>query len=97
MSGLASEPLSRGFWYTMRLLTYGVGVAALGFCVAGLSGCGEDNEAASRDSASKGSVTVDASKAPPPSKSMDDYFKNNPGTTGAGTAKGSGYAGAKKK
>jgi len=81
----------------MRLITRGLTLAVLGLGAMGLAGCGEDNEAASRDAASKGGVTVDASKAPPPSKSMDDYFKNNPGTTGAGTAKGSGYAGAKKK
>jgi hypothetical protein len=80
-----------------RLITRGLtfGVLYPGF--PGITGRGEDNEAASRDSAAKGSITVDPSRVPPPPKSMEGHARNNPGAGGPGTAKGSGYAGSKKK
>lgn len=78
----------------MRMIIGGLGTLALGLCLLGMSGCGEDNEAASRDMASKGTATVDPAKSIPQSKSMDDYAKNNPGMKGAGAGAG-GYA--KKK
>jgi hypothetical protein len=81
----------------MRLITRGLALGILGLGLLGLAGCGEDNEAASNESAAKGSATGDVSKVPPPSKTMEDYAKNNPGSGGAGTAKDSGYAGAKRK
>jgi len=80
-----------------RLITRGLAFGLLDPGFTGIAGRVEDDAAASRDSAAKGSITVDPSKAPPPSKSMEDHAKNNPGAGGAGTAKGSGYAGAKKK
>lgn len=78
----------------MRRIISGLGTIALGLCLVGLSGCGEDNEAASRDAAAKGTATVDPAKSIPQSKSMEDYRKNNPGMGGAGAGAG-GYG--KKK
>jgi hypothetical protein len=81
----------------MRLFTSGVSLTLLSFCFLGLAGCGDDNEAASRDSASKTTATVDPSKVIPQSSNMGDYFKNNPGAAGAGAGKGTGYPGGAKK
>jgi hypothetical protein len=83
----------------MRSFTFVLGLGLLSFCLTGLLGCGEDNEAASRDSAAKGTATVDPSKSIPQSKDMADYMKNNPGMKGAGTGasgKGESYPGVKK-
>jgi hypothetical protein len=72
----------------MRRFTIALGSAVLSFCFLGLVGCGEDNEAAINAQASKSTGSVDPSKVIPPSKTQMDYFKNNPGTSGAATGSG---------
>jgi hypothetical protein len=89
-------PFLRRVTLTMRLFTSGLSFAVLSFCFLGLAGCGEDNEAASRDQAAKTTTSVDSSKVIPQSNSQADYFKNNPGTSGAATGKSAGYPGAKR-
>jgi hypothetical protein len=82
----------------MRSFSFVLSLALLSFCVVGLTGCGEDNEAASRDAAAKNAAPVDPTKGIAQSKTMEDYAKNNPGSrgVGVGAGKAAGYPGAKK-
>ena len=73
----------------MTLITRGLALAALGLGVLGLVGCGEDNEAASRDSSSKSTATVDPNAPPPPTSNQ------YPSAPSAGAGTGGGYPGAK--
>ncbi len=79
----------------MRLIISGLSFALLGFCFLGLPGCGEDNETASKELAAKSATTVDPAKAIPQAKSMEDYFKSNPGSSGQATS--SGTSASKKR
>ena len=79
----------------MRLLTSALSLTVLSFCFLGLVGCSEDNEAASKEQAAKSTGTVDPAKVIPQSKTQAEYYKNNPGSTGA--ASGSGRAPATPK
>ena len=75
-----------------RLATTCCGVI-LGLCLVGLVGCGEDNEAASRELAAKSTGLVNPSKTLPQPKTQDEFLKinpgSNPGATGSGGAKAS--------
>lgn len=70
----------------MRRFAIALSLAALCACYGGLAGCGEDNEAELNAQAAKSTGTVDQSKIIPQSKTQADYFKNNPGTSGAATS-----------
>ncbi len=74
----------------MRLFTCGLSVALLSFCFLGLTGCGEDNEAAVNELASKSKATsVPSDKVSPPrGPTMEDYAKSNPGSTPGATGSG---------
>jgi hypothetical protein len=85
----------------MRLFTGGSSLVLLGFCLLGLAGCGEDNEAAMREQASKAKGTIPGSRTAQ-AQTQDEYYEITPGVRGAGTAsgprpdQGAGYPGAKK-
>ena len=49
----------------MRLFTSGLSLALLSFCFLGLAGCGEDNEAAIKEQASKAKGTIPGSRSRP--------------------------------
>jgi hypothetical protein len=70
----------------MRHFTSALSIFLLGFCFLVLPGCGEDNEAAIKEQATKSTGTVDASKAIAPSQNMADYAKNNPGMNPAASS-----------
>jgi hypothetical protein len=82
----------------MRLLPNTCCGAILGLCLLGVAGCGEDNEAASRDRAAKSPGLVNPSKTLPQAKTQAEFFKNNPGSnpgaTGTGSAAGKKTGGA---
>jgi hypothetical protein len=88
-----SDLLLRRVTPIMRSFTFALRASLLSFCAAGLTGCGEDNEALSVKQGN--TASVDSSKVPPPAKSPAEYFKNNPGSGGAGTDKTTGYPGRK--
>ncbi|QEH35289.1 hypothetical protein OJF2_38370 [Aquisphaera giovannonii] len=72
----------------MKHFTSCLALALLGFCLMGVTGCGEDNEAAVKQQ----EATVKDTNVPkePPPKTMEEYAKRNPGMSGAAT-------GSKKK
>ena len=67
----------------------------LGLCLLGLVGCGEDNEAASREQAAKSKGLINPAKTIPQSKTQEEFFKNNPGSSPGATSSGAA-AGSKK-
>jgi hypothetical protein len=86
----------------MRLFTSGLSLALLSFCFLGLAGCGEDNEAAINEQASKAKGTIPGSRTAQ-AQTQEEYFEITPGVRGAGAAGGprpdrgkSGYPGAQK-
>ncbi len=80
----------------IRSFTFAFRPVLLSRCLLVFASCGEDNEAASRDSAAKGQGTVDPKQAIPRSRSMEDYARNNPGMKVEGAGKAGSYPGAKK-
>jgi hypothetical protein len=84
----------------MRLFTSGLSLL-LGSCLLGLAGCGEDNEAAMREQASKAKGTIPGSRTAQ-AQTQEEYYEITPGLRGAGTVsgprpdQGKGYPGAKR-
>lgn len=70
-----------------RLSTRELGLALLGSCVLGLSGCAEDNEAAIRQQAAKAKGTIPGSRTAQ-AKTQEEYYEITPGVQGAGMAGG---------
>ena len=86
----------------MRLFTSGLSLALSSFCLLGLAGCGEDNEAAIKEQASKAKGTIPGSRTAQ-AQTQEEYYEITPGVRGAGAAGGprpdrgkSGYPGAQK-
>ncbi len=85
----------------MRLLTCGFSLALLSLCFLGLAGCGEDNEAAIKEQASKAKGTIPGSRTAQ-AQTQEEYFEITPGVHGAGMAvgplpdQGNGYPGVKR-
>ncbi len=85
----------------MRLCTRGSSLALLSFCILGLAGCGEDNEAAIKEQAAKAKGTIPGSRTAQ-AQTQEEYFEITPGVRGAGMTsgarpdQGAGYPGAKK-
>jgi hypothetical protein len=85
----------------MRLSTGRFCVALFGYCFFGLAGCGEDNEAAIKEQASKAKNTIPGSRSAQ-AKTQDEYYEITPGVRGAGMVRGprpdqgAGYPGAKR-
>jgi hypothetical protein len=71
----------------MRSLTGGLSLALLSFCVLGLAGCTEDNEAAIKRQASSAKGTIPGSRTAQ-AQTQEEYFEITPGTSGAGTRSG---------
>jgi hypothetical protein len=75
--------------------------ALLGSGVLCLAGCGEDNEAAIREQASRAKGAIPGSRSAQ-AQTQEEYFQITPGVQGAGTAsgprpdQGAGYPGAKR-
>ena len=67
----------------MRLFTSGLSLALLSFCFLGLAGCGEDNEAAIKEQASKAKGTIPGSRTAQ-AQTQEEYFEITPGVQGAG-------------
>ncbi len=84
----------------MRLFTSAPGLSLLSFCVLGLAGCGEDNEAAFRKQAAEAKGTIPGSRTAQ-AQTQEEYYEITPGVQGAGTRsgprpdQGTGYPGAK--
>jgi hypothetical protein len=84
-----------------RLFTSGWGLALLASCFVGLAGCGEDNEAAIKEQASKAKGTIPGSRTAQ-AQTQDEYYEITPGVRGAGAPsgprpdQGGGYPGAPK-
>ena len=85
----------------MRLFTSGLSLALLSFCFLGLAGCGEDNEAAIKEQASKAKGTIPGSRTAQ-AQTQEEYLRDHPWSAGGGYAsgprpdQGTGYPGAKK-
>jgi hypothetical protein len=85
----------------MRLFISGSRLALLSFCFQGLAGCGEDNEAAFREQASRAKGTIPGSRTAQ-AQTLEEYYEITPGVQGAGTRsgprpdQGAGYPGAKR-
>jgi hypothetical protein len=85
----------------MRLFTSGLSRALLSLCFLGLAGCGEDNEAAIKEQASKAKGIIPGSRTAQ-ARTQEEYFEITPGVHGAGLTsgvrpdQGTGYPGAKK-
>jgi hypothetical protein len=85
----------------MKLFTRGSTLLPLIICVLGLAGCGEDNEAAIREQASKAKGTIPGSRTAQ-AQTQSEYYEITPGLQGAGTRsgprpdQGAGYPGAKR-
>jgi ABC-type phosphate transport system substrate-binding protein len=71
----------------MRLFTSGLSLALLSFCFLGLAGCGEDNEAAIKEQASKAKGTIPGSRTAQ-AQTQEEYYEITPGVQGVGTAGG---------
>jgi hypothetical protein len=85
----------------MRLFTGGLRLTLLSYCFLGLAGCGEDNEAAIKEQASKAKGTIPGSRTAQ-AQTQEEYYEITPGVQGAGTRggprpdRGKGYPGTKK-
>jgi hypothetical protein len=85
----------------MRLFTSGLGLALSSFCLLGLAGCGEDNEAAIREQAAKAKGTIPGSRTAQ-AQTQEEYYEITPGLRGAGAGggprpdQGAGYPGARR-
>jgi hypothetical protein len=84
----------------MRVFTSGLSLALLSFCLLGLAGCGEDNEAAIQEQAAKAKGTIPGSRTAQ-AQTLEEYYEITPGVSGAGARsgprpdRGAGYPGAK--
>jgi hypothetical protein len=85
----------------MRPFTSGLGLALLTCCLLGLAGCGEDNEAAINEQASRAKGTIPGSRTAQ-AQTQEEYYEITPGVQGAGTHsgprpdQGAGYPGSRK-
>jgi hypothetical protein len=79
----------------MRFSTSGLSAALLCFWFLGLPGCGEDNESAINEQASRAREKIPGARSPV-AKTQDEYFSITYGARGVGTDKGSNYPGAKR-
>jgi hypothetical protein len=85
----------------MRLFTRGLSLALLGFCILGLAGCGEDNEAFIKEQAAKAKGKIPGSRTAQ-AQTQEEYYEITPGVQGAGMRsgprpdQGKGYPGAKR-
>ena len=85
----------------MRMFASGLSLALLSFCFLGLAGCGEDNEAAIKEQASKAKGTIPGSRTAQ-AQTQEEYYEITPGLRGAGAPtgprpdQGMGYPGVKK-
>jgi len=85
----------------MRLFTSRLSLALLSVCFPGLAGCGEDNEAAFKEQASKAKGTIPGSRTAQ-AQTQEEFYEITPGVHGAGMRsgpipdQGTGYPGAKK-
>jgi hypothetical protein len=85
----------------MRSFTSGLSLALLSICLLELAGCGEDNEAAIKEQASKAKGTIPGSRTAQ-AQTQEEYYEITPGVQGAGTRSGPrpdqgiGYPGRKK-
>jgi hypothetical protein len=79
----------------MRAIYRGAGLAALGLCLAGLSGCQEDNNATAKLEGVKPTVGKDGQ--PLPSSPKEQYLQTKPmQTSGPGqNPYGQGYPGSR--
>src|SRR5271163_4637062 len=91
-----------GVLLVMRLFTSGPRLALLSFCVLGLAGCAEDNEAAFKEQAARAKGTIPGSRTAQ-AQTQEEYFEITPGVRGgAGMAvgprpdQGAGYPSTKK-
>lgn len=93
--------LLRGVRIFMKLFTTGVGLALLSFCILGLSGCQEDNEAAINEQAALAKAKIPGSRTAQ-ALTQEEYYEITPGVRGAGMRvgprpdQGAGYPGQKK-
>ena len=67
----------------MRLFTRGLSLALLSFCFLGLAGCGEDNEAAIKEQASKAKGTIPGSRTAQ-AQTQEEYYRDHPRSPGGG-------------
>jgi hypothetical protein len=86
----------------MRLFTSGSSLALLSFCLLGLAGCAEDNEAAMKAQAANAKGTIPGSRTAQ-AQTQREYYEITPGVQGgAGMPdgprpdQGDGYPSAKK-
>jgi hypothetical protein len=85
----------------MRSFTRRLSLALLSVCFLGLAGCGEDNEAAIREQASRAKGTIPGSRTAQ-AQTQEEYYEITPGVRGAGATsgprpdQGTGYPGAKR-
>ena len=83
-------------WASTRKLS----LALLSFGFLGSAGCGEDNEAAMREQASKAKGTIPGSRSDQ-AQTQEEYYEITPGVRGAGAQdgprpdQGAGYPGVK--
>ena len=71
----------------MRLFTSGSSLALLSSCFLGLAGCGEDNEAAIKEQASKAKGIIPGSRTAQ-AQTQQEYYEITPGVQGAGMRSG---------
>ena len=71
----------------MRLFTRGLRLALLSICFLGLAGCGEDNEAAIKEQASRAKGTIPGSRTAQ-AQTQEEFYEITPGVGGAGTTSG---------
>ncbi len=67
----------------MRLSISGLSLALFSFCLLGLAGCGEDNEAAIKEQAARAKGTIPGSRTAQ-AQTQEEYFEITPGVHGAG-------------
>ena len=85
----------------MRSSISGLSLALLSLCFLGLVGCGEDNEAAIKEQASKAKGTIPGSRTAQ-AQTQEEFYEITPGVQGAGMRggprpdQGTGYPGEKK-
>jgi hypothetical protein len=91
-----------GVLHFMRFFSSGPRLALLSFCVLGLAGCAEDNEAAFKEQAARAKGTIPGSRTAQ-AQTQEEYFEITPGVRGgAGMAvgprpdQGAGYPSTKK-
>jgi hypothetical protein len=84
----------------MRWFNTGLRLAVLSFCVAGLAGCMEDNEAFIKQQAATAKNTIPGSRTAQ-AQTLEEYYEITPGLRGAGLRQGpvpdqgAGYPSAK--